>query len=100
MPSGLFRDPFFGTGDQVWKQSWARPLHVAERAAGAHLVSTPDRPAGSRWGLTIPALRLINLKRYADARKTMEQYMELFSENDFMRELLRKVEDTTSSSRK
>jgi tetratricopeptide (TPR) repeat protein len=46
------------------------------------------------------SLRLINLKRYADARKTMEQYMELFPEDDFMRGLLRKVGDTTSSSRK
>ena len=43
-------------------------------------------------------LRFINLKRYADARQAMEQYVERFPEDDFMRGLLLKVKNTTSSS--
>ena len=37
------------------------------------------------------ALRLINLKQYPDARKTLERYVELFPEDDFVRGLLLKV---------
>jgi hypothetical protein len=36
-------------------------------------------------------LRFINLKQYGEARKVMEQYMELFPEDDFMRGLWLKV---------
>jgi tetratricopeptide (TPR) repeat protein len=43
-------------------------------------------------------LRFINLKRYPEARKAMEQYMELFPEDDFMRGLYRKAGGTTSSN--
>jgi hypothetical protein len=45
-------------------------------------------------------LRLINLKRYAEARKAMESYMELFPEDDFMRGMLTKVGNATSSGRR
>ena len=45
-------------------------------------------------------LRFINLKRYAEARKAMERYVELFPEDDFMRGLLTKVGNTTSSDRR
>ena len=37
------------------------------------------------------ALRYINLKRYAEAKKTLERYVELFPEDDFVRGLLLKV---------
>jgi hypothetical protein len=37
------------------------------------------------------ALHFINLKRFADARKTLERYVELFPEDDFMRGLLLKA---------
>ena len=38
------------------------------------------------------ALRFINLKQYSEARHTMERYVDLFPEDDFMRGLLRKVQ--------
>lgn len=37
------------------------------------------------------ALRWIKLERYADARKTLERYVELFPEDDFVRRLLKQV---------
>lgn len=39
------------------------------------------------------ALHLINLKRYADAHREMEQYVELFPEDSFMRGLLKQVDE-------
>ena len=37
------------------------------------------------------ALRYINLKQYPQAKETMQQYVELFPEDDFMRGLLAKA---------
>jgi TolA-binding protein len=37
------------------------------------------------------ALDYINLKRYPEAKKTLERYVELFPEDDFVRGLLLKV---------
>jgi hypothetical protein len=37
------------------------------------------------------ALRYITLKRYAEAKQTLEHYMELFPEDDFVRKLLAQV---------
>lgn len=37
------------------------------------------------------ALHYINLKQYADAKKTMQRYAEIFPEDDFMRGLLLKA---------
>jgi tetratricopeptide (TPR) repeat protein len=37
------------------------------------------------------ALHYINLKRYPEAKKTLERYVELFPEDDFVRGLLLKV---------
>ncbi|MCU1273999.1 MAG: hypothetical protein JWO48_1430, partial [Bryobacterales bacterium] len=46
------------------------------------------------------ALRYINLQRYSAARKTLEHYVELFPEDDFVRGLLLKVPQTDSSGQK
>lgn len=46
------------------------------------------------------ALRYIHLKQYAEARKALERYVELFPEDDFVRGLLLKVKDNDTSSRR
>jgi hypothetical protein len=44
------------------------------------------------------ALSYINAKRYPEARKTLERYVELFPEDDFVRGLLAKVESSDAPS--
>jgi len=46
------------------------------------------------------ALRYIHLKHYSEARKALERYVELFPEDDFMRGLLFKAQNSDSSVRK
>ena len=46
------------------------------------------------------ALHYIHLKQYAEARKALESYVELFPEDDFMRGLLVKVQKSDTSSRR
>ena len=46
------------------------------------------------------ALRYINLQRYTAARKTLEHYVELFPEDDFVRGLLLKLPPTDTTGQK
>lgn len=46
------------------------------------------------------ALRYIHLKQYGEARKTLEQYVELFPEDDFMRGLLLKARGAADPQRR
>jgi tetratricopeptide (TPR) repeat protein len=46
------------------------------------------------------ALRYINLRRYSAARKTLEHYVELFPEDDFVRGLLLKLPQSDDSGQR